>query len=433
MQKKSDLFGTLDLPKDPHNIFRQTVRHLIEAAETVGLEERLKLIFAQPKNEIMVHFPVRLDDGKFKLFKGYRVQHNNVLGPYKGGIRYHDSVNLDHIKALAILMTIKCALFHLPFGGAKGAVKVNPLKLSHEELMRLTRRFTSALGDNIGPNHDIPAPDMGTNSQTMAWMADTYMNLHESGQRVGGLGVVTGKPLDFGGSHGRDKATGQGLLYVLEELLPELKLNIAKVSFSLIGYGNVGSWAGRLLHERGAKLSAVMDHTGAIYNAKGIDAAALAQYVEKNGGVKNFTGAEKISEKDFYGLSVDILIPAALEEMITIERAKMLKCKVIAEAANAAIKPEAESFLFGKGITTLPAVLMNSGGVTVSYFEWKQNRQAETWEAPAIDKELKHQMLLAADRVKKAAKKYRSNLHTAAYCAALEHIAHVYQLRGIFP
>lgn len=431
--KSSDVFKILDLPKDPANLYHQTVLQLMAAADTVKLQERLKLILAQPKNEIMVHFPVRMDDGSFRLFKGYRVQHNNVLGPYKGGIRYHESVHLDHIKSLAVLMTIKCALFHLPFGGAKGAVKVDPHSLSQEELMRLTRRFTSALGDNIGPNHDIPAPDMGTHAQIMAWAADTYMNLHESGQRVSGLGVVTGKPLNFGGSQGRDKATGQGLLYVLEELLPEFKLDISKITFSLIGYGNVGSWTGRLMARRGAKLTAVLDHKGALYAKNGIDAEALAAYAEKTGSVKGFKGADAITENDFYALNVDVFIPAALEGMITLERAKKLKCKILAEAANAALLPDAENYLSQKGITVLPAVLMNAGGVTVSYFEWKQNRQAETWEAETVDRELRHQMLAAADRVKTASKKYRCDMKTAAYCAALEHIAEVYRIRGIFP
>jgi glutamate dehydrogenase (NAD(P)+) len=432
-QQVNRVFTELEMDARPDNIYIQTIGEVLNAADLVGLPHRLQLILAQPKNEVMVHFPVQMDNGEFKLFKGYRVQHNNVLGPYKGGIRYHHEVSLDHVKALAALMTIKCALNQLPLGGAKGGVKVDPRSLSSDELMRLTRRFTSALGENIGPDYDIPAPDVGTNAQVMAWMADTYMNLCEPSMRQGGEGVVTGKPLEFGGSEGREKATGQGLVYILDELLDELGLDVSQISYSIIGYGNVGSWTARLLKQRGAKLQAVLDHTGAIRSDKEIDTFALATYVAQTGGVGGYPEADKVSAHDFYETPVDVFIPAALEQMIVPEVASRLQCKVVVEGANAPTTPAADRVLAERGIPVLPAVLCNSGGVTVSYFEWKQNRQAETWQLNTVDSELKRVMVSAAERVKMAAKRFKCDLRTAAYCAALERVGAVYQLRGIFP
>jgi glutamate dehydrogenase (NAD(P)+) len=372
-------------------------------------------------------------NGEFRLFKGYRVQHNNMLGPYKGGIRFHPDVSLDHIKALAVLMTMKCSLARLPFGGAKGAVKVAPWKLTETELMRLTRRFTAALGPTIGPDYDIPAPDMGTNAQVMAWMADTYINQHEPASRIYGQGVVTGKPVEFGGSLGREKATGQGLVFILAEILPTLGVALDQMTFSLIGFGNVGSWAGRLIAERGAVLKAVMDHSGAIRRDGGIDANALARHVAASGSIAGFPDAEKISVDDFYREKVDVFIPAALEQMVDEARARQIDCRVIAEAANAPVTPAGERVILERGITLLPSILCNSGGVTVSYFEWKQNRQAETWDLDYVDSQLRKHMLAASRRTLQTAQRFQCDLRTAAYCAALEHIANAYQVRGIFP
>jgi glutamate dehydrogenase (NAD(P)+) len=418
---------------DPADLYQQVITLVLRAAEMLDLPHHLQLILAQPKNELMVHFPVRMDTGNYRLFKGYRVQHNNILGPYKGGIRYHETVGLDHVKALAVLMTMKSGLVRLPLGGAKGGVQVDPRSLSTDELMRLTRRFTSALGDNIGPDHDIPAPDVGTNAQVMAWMADTYINFTSVTRRWTGEAVVTGKPLSFGGSYGREKATGQGLVFILDELLPEMGLRHDQLSFSLVGYGNVGSWTGRLLTERGAKLRAVLDHTGAIHRETGLDAVALANYVQASGGVAGFTGGEALSPADFYELPVDLFIPAALEQMIDVEQARRLNCKVVVEGANAPTTPHGQDILSERGIAILPAVLCNCGGVTVSYFEWKQNRQAETWDAKVVDDALRKHMFAAAQRTKLAAHRFSCDLRTAAYCAALEHIGKVYQVRGIFP
>jgi glutamate dehydrogenase (NAD(P)+) len=433
----SDMTGSvlkeLEFQYQPDNIYFQTITTILQAAELIDVPHRLKLILAQPKNELIVHFPVRMDDNSYRLFKGYRVQHNNVLGPYKGGMRYHPSTHLDRVKALAAIMTIKCALLQLPYGGAKGGVAVDPGAISSDELMRLTRRFTSALGINIGPDYDVPAPDMGTNAQIMAWMADTYVNLGDPSNRLGGASVVTGKPLEFGGSHGREKATGQGVVYVMEQLLPAMGIQLKDMTYSLIGFGNVGSWTARLLAPFGARLKAVMDQSGAIHSEKGIDAFELARHVEALGHIAGYDGADPLSADDFYALPTDVFIPAALEQMVNADRARQLQCKVVVEAANAPTTPAGEQVLRERGIEVLPAVLCNAGGVTVSYFEWKQNRQAEVWDAEVVDQQLHKMMRQACERVKDYARRLTCSLGNAAYCAALDHIARVYNLRGIFP
>lgn len=432
-QSAREIFHELEEYYDEHNLYFQTIGSVLEAANLLNVPHRLKLILTQPKNEIMVHCPVKMDDGTWQLFKGYRVQHNNVLGPYKGGMRYHAEVKLDEVKTLALLMTMKCALARLPYGGAKGALKIDPLAVSKDELERVTRRLTAALGNNIGPDYDIPAPDMGTNSQIMAWMADTYINFAESSNKVTARGVVTGKPLEFGGSAGREKATGQGLVYVLDAMLPGMKMDLSELSCSLIGYGNVGSWTGRLLQARGTRLKAVMDHTGAIRNEAGIDAEKLALYVAQTGGVKGYTEADAIDEPDFYSTPVDLLIPAALEQMVDLEHAERLQCKVLVEAANAPTTPRAERHLLAKGIEVLPAILCNAGGVTVSYFEWKQNRQSETWDEELVDERLRTVMTRSAQRVLDTAARLNCNMRMASYAAAIEHIDKVYEMRGVFP
>ncbi len=432
MNNTESVFKELGFTYNKDNLYFHTIDTMLNAAEKLSIPKRLQLILAQPKNELIVHFPVRMDDGNFKLFKGYRVQHNNVLGPYKGGLRFDNTVHLDHIKSLAAIMTIKCALLELPLGGAKGGVQMDPRTFSADELMRLTRRYTSAMGNNIGPDYDMPAPDVGTNSQIMAWIADTYINL-DNRKSVGGIGVVTGKPLCYGGSHGREKATGQGLVYVVEELLPEKSMSLENCRFSLVGYGNVGSWVGRLLCEKGACMIAVGDHTGFVKNEHGINPFELARYVEQQGGVAGFSGADKISEEHFYKTEVELFIPAALEQMIDVKKAKMINCKVLVEAANMPVTPEADQLLTSKGVEIFPAVLCNAGGVTVSYFEWKQNRQAETWELDVVDKKLKRLMNKATHRVKRMSQELKCDLRTAAYCVALKHIDEVYEIRGIFP
>lgn len=433
----SPVFDELGLERDPNNLYLQTIDAILQACEIMDVPHHIQLILAQPKNEIMVHFPVRMDDGSFSLFKGYRVQHNNALGPFKGGIRFHPEVGLDDVKALSALMTMKCSLVRIPFGGGKGGVKCDPRAISTDELRRVTRRFVSAIASQIGPDVDIPAPDVGTNAQIMAWFADTYLNITQGVVGNDALAVVTGKPVEFGGSVGREKATGQGVIDVLAEMLPEMGLTIDGSTCSLIGFGNVGSWAGKLWTERGGKLKAVMDHTGAVYNEQGLDAMALDDHVKKNGGVAGFEkskhGAEAISVDDFYSTKVDVFIPAALEQMITTDKAELMQCKLVAEAANAPTTPAGERILLDRGVEILPAILCSAGGVTVSYFEWVQNRSHAYWDAEKVDDELNRHMVLAARRTQLARHRYGVDMRTAAYIAALDQVVQVYQLRGIFP
>ncbi|MEM1329061.1 MAG: Glu/Leu/Phe/Val dehydrogenase [Planctomycetota bacterium] len=437
----------LGFPKDPDNLYLQTVLTMLKAAEMLELRHRVKIILAQPKNEIMVHFPVRMDDGHHKLVKGYRVQHNNALGPYKGGIRFHEDVHLDDVKSLALLMSMKCSLVRLPLGGGKGGVKINPRELSHGEMERVTRRFTAAIANEIGPDYDIPAPDVGTGAQQMAWMADTYQSIVEGRNANDAIRVVTGKPIEYGGSLGREKATGQGVVDVCCEMLPEIGIPIKGMRVSVLGFGNVGSWAARIFQELGARIVAVADHTGALRNDEGIDCEALALYSAKNGGIAGFEssetktstgrrvgeGATVVSLDEFYSTPVDLFVPAALEQMIKEREAGLINAKVIAEAANAPITPAGDRVLAQKGVETLPAILCNSGGVTVSYFEWVQNKSCVTWDAEQVDRELNRHMVMAARRTNLARQRFACDLRTAAYVAAIEHIGRVYEIRGIWP
>ncbi|MEO1008956.1 MAG: Glu/Leu/Phe/Val dehydrogenase [Planctomycetota bacterium] len=440
-EPRNPVFEELGFPKDPNNLYTQTVGTMLHAADMLDQQHRVKIILAQPKNELMVHFPVRLEDGHHHLFKGYRVQHNNALGPYKGGLRFHPDVHLDDVKALALLMTMKCSLARLPLGGAKGGVKCDPRKLTPAEMERVTRRFTSAIMNDIGPDYDIPAPDVGTNAQTMAWIADTYQ-MSNSRTAYEGLRVVTGKPVEVGGSVGREKATGQGIADVMAEILPQIKIPIQGLRFSILGFGNVGSWCARILQDMGGTLVATMDHTGALRNDAGIDAHALAEYSYQHGGISGFgestgsgggKGAEAVSKEDFYSTPVDAFIPAALEQMIGPREAEMLQCRVVAEGANAPCTPAADRVLNRRGIEVLPAILCNSGGVTVSYFEWVQNKACQIWDIETVDRELNKVMCMAARRTLLARQRYECDMRTASYLAALEHLGKVYKTRGIFP
>ena len=438
---KSPVFDEVGLPRDPDNLYLQTVDTMLTAAEMMELPHEIQLILAQPKNEIMVHFPVRMDDGTFKLFKGYRVQHNNAIGPYKGGLRFHPDVHLDDVKSLAFLMTMKTSLVRVPFGGGKGGIKVDPRKHSSSEMERIVRRFTTAIAHQIGPDYDIPAPDVGSNAQHMAWIADTFTFLSEMGGHQPEA-VITGKPVEYGGSLGREKATGQGLVDTLVELAPEMGIKVDGMRFSLIGYGNVGSWTGRILGKMGAKLITVMDHTGAIRNDSGIDTEALAQHVSKHGGVAGYgkaggkgpgSSADAVSTEEFYKTKVDAFIPAALEQMVKEQEAGWINARCLVEGANAPTTPAGDRVLNDRGVEVVPAILANAGGVTVSYFEWVQNKSCVSWDAEEVDQALNRHMVSAARRTTAARQKYNCDMRTAAYIAALENIGKVYQVRGIFP
>ena len=419
--------------KKKQNVFDIAVAQFERAAQALNLDNWLKVVLSQPKNEIIVNFPVRMDDGTFRTFKGYRIQHNNIMGPFKGGLRYHHDVHLDEVKALASWMTWKCALMEIPFGGGKGGIKMNPHDYSEGELERITRRFTHALGNNIGPEHDIPAPDMGTNSQTMVWMMDTYMNSGPRDIKNSVRGVVTGKTTVCGGSRGRDKATGQGLVYCIRKWADENKFSLDGATFSIQGFGKVGSAAAAILTRLGASLVAVSDHTGSIVNPEGIHPKRLHQYVKDNGGLAGYSGGHEISREEFFSTEVDIFIPAALELQITAETAPMMKCRVVAEGANGPCSPEGEQILREKGTDILPDILANAGGVTVSYFEWLQNRRAESWTLAEVDSRLEAMIEQAYDTMRRVAQEYGVDNRTAAYMHGINRVQAVYQERGIFP
>ncbi len=432
-QLAASVFEELHIVPVASNPFHQTIERVVRAAQLIDLPHHQKLIFVQPNNEIIVHFPVLMDDGHHQIFKGYRVQHNNALGPYKGGFRFHPRICLDGAKSLAVLMTLKSALVRVPFGGSSGAVKCNPHELSNEELMRITRRFCSSISNHIGPDYDIPAPDLGTDKQIMAWFVDTYQRLTPDHDQQNSRGVITGKPIELGGSLGREKACGQGLVYVLDEMLPDFGIDIENMNFSMLGFGNVGIWTAQLLEDMGAKMVAVSDETGSLHNHAGINVKALIRYSEKNRGIAGFPDAEEISTDDFYRREVDLFISAAVEHLIDGEKAALINAPIIAEGGNAQVTSEGEAVLTQRGIETLPDILCSAGGVTVSYFEWVQNRSLHYWSIQEVDTQLRNHMVLAARRVKVARVRYECDLRTAAVCAALDHIGKVYDWRGIFP
>jgi glutamate dehydrogenase (NAD(P)+) len=374
-----------------------------------------------------------MDDGHIKIFTGYRVQHNNVLGPYKGGLRFHPNVDLDEVRALATWMTWKTAVAGIPFGGSKGGIQIDPSEYSRNELERITRRFTFALGNNIGPEYDVPAPDVNTNAQIMAWLLDTYLSTLPPHERARSTHVVTGKPVELGGSLGRDKATGQGVVHTIEEWAKDKNFRLAGATYIVQGFGNVGSWSARLLKPFGAKLIAVQDVTGTIYNEKGIDPDSLAKYVSSRGGVGGYRDAGAFDKDDFFGIEADIFIPAALENQITSETAPALKVKLVAEGANGPTTPDADMILQSSGIDVIPDILCNAGGVVVSYFEWLQNKRSERWGLDEVDGKLHKRMVTAHANTRETAKKYGTDFRTAAYINAMSTIEKVYKERGIFP
>lgn len=419
--------------KKKENVFDIARQQFERAADALKLEDWLKVVLSQPKNEIIVNFPVQMDDGSYKTFKGYRIQHNNIMGPFKGGLRFHHDVHLDEVKALASWMTWKCALMEIPFGGGKGGIKMNPRDYSESELERITRRFTHSLGANIGPEHDIPAPDMGTNPRTMVWIMDTYMNSGPRTTKNSVRGVVTGKTIISGGSKGRDKATGQGLVYCVRKWADEKKFNLDGATFSVQGFGNVGSNAAAILTRLGCSMICVSDHTGSIMSPEGIHPKRLAQYVKETGGIAGYPGGKEINRDEFFSTPVDIFIPAALELQINEQTAPLMQCKVVAEGANGPCSPTGEAILAEKGIDVIPDILANAGGVTVSYFEWLQNRRAEAWTLDEVDTRLHSMMIQAYDTMRRTAEEYGVDNRTAAYIHGINRIQAVYKERGIFP
>lgn len=403
-----------------------TNRNFARAARLVGIDETTERQLVTPYREIKVELTLVRDDGSLATYTGFRVQHDNSRGPMKGGIRYHPEVDPDEVNALASLMTWKTAVVNLPYGGGKGGINCDPRRLSAAELQRLTRQFTEKIHDCIGPQVDIPAPDMGTNAQTMAWIVDEYAKFH--GWQPG---VVTGKPIELGGSLGRDAATGRGLLFAAECAFEDAGRTIADFRYAIQGFGNVGSWAARLLHERGGKIVAVSDVDGAVRNPNGIDVPALQAWVKAHRTVTGFPGAEAMPGEALLATECDVLVPAALGGVITKHTAAEIRARWILEGANHPSDPDADEVLEKKGITVLPDIYANAGGVTVSYFEWVQNIQQFYWDEDKVEAELRRVMRKAWADLRAAARQYACPLRTAAFALAMSRVLRATALRGV--
>ena len=410
------------------NPFLVAQEQLHIAAQQIDLDPEIEAILRQPERELHVHFPVRLDDGSIRVLDGFRVQHNTARGPAKGGIRFHPDVTIDEVKALAAWMTWKCAVVDIPYGGAKGGVVVDPKHLSTGERERLSRRFVTEIQGIIGPERDIPAPDVNTNSQVMAWMMDQYSRNH--GYPVPAM--ITGKPLPLGGSLGRNEATARGLQFCVREAATATGRGLAGATVVVQGYGNAGSIAARLLASDGAKIVGVSDSQGGMYAPDGMNPVAVLRYKEEHGSVYGFPRAERVSNEELLELPCDILVPAALENQITAQNADRIQARMIAEAANGPTTPEADRILQGKGVLLLPDILANAGGVTVSYFEWAQNIQGFAWTAEEVDTRLHRVMVRAFAAVYETAQQHNVDMRTAAYMVAVRRVAEAVRLRGIY-
>ncbi|MEO6577861.1 MAG: Glu/Leu/Phe/Val dehydrogenase [Candidatus Limnocylindria bacterium] len=411
------------------NIWAVAQSQFDHAADKLHLDQGMRRVLRVPQRELTVNFPVTMDDGSVTVFTGHRVQHNVSRGPGKGGIRYHQDVTLDEVRALAMWMSWKCACVNIPYGGAKGGVVVDPKKLSIHEVEGLTRRFTTEISPLIGPDRDIPAPDVNTNAQTMAWMMDTYSMHH--GYTI--AGVVTGKPIAIGGSLGRNEATARGAVFTLLKWAEAKRQPLTDLRVAIQGYGNAGSIAATLLRDEGATIIAVSDSTGGIHNPAGLDPARVSAWKGEHGTVVGYPGADGVSNQEILELDCDILVPAALENQITRANAPRIKARVVAEAANGPTTPEADAILSDRGVFLIPDILCNAGGVTVSYFEWVQDMQSFFWTEERINQSLKEIMDRAFESVHEMSERHEVDMRTAAYMVAVARVAEGTMLRGLYP
>jgi len=410
-------------------VFNAMLQEFDGAARILNLEPGIWKILTHPKRQITVSCPIQMDNGEIEVFTGYRVQYNITLGPAKGGIRYHPGVTLDEVTALAAWMTWKCAVAHIPFGGGKGGVICDPTQMSKREIEALTRRYIAEIVDAIGPEKDVPAPDVNTDAQIMAWVMDTY-SMHVGHTSTA---VVTGKPIEMGGSLGRREATGRGVMIAARESARHVGLDIKGAKVAVQGFGNVGSISAELLaSEVGASIVAVTDWKGGIFNAKGLDIPKLVDYVKQHKTVDGFPGGDPLKQADLFGLDVDILIPAALENQITIDNAAGIKAKIIIEGANGPTTPKADKILHDKGIFVIPDILANAGGVTVSYFEWVQDRMGYFWSEAEVNARLEDKMVASFNELCHYAEKHNVDTRTAAYMLAIDRVAYDTRMRGIY-
>jgi glutamate dehydrogenase (NAD(P)+) len=409
-------------------IFGAMLQEFDGAARLIDLDPGIWRILTQPKRQIVVSCPVQMDNGEIEVFTGYRVQYNVTLGPAKGGIRYHPGVSLDEVTALAAWMTWKCAVAHIPFGGGKGGVICDPTRMSRRELEALTRRYVAEIVDAIGPEKDVPAPDVNTDAQIMAWIMDTY-SMHVGHTSTA---VVTGKPVEMGGSLGRREATGRGVMIVTREAARHLGLDINGATVAIQGFGNVGSVSADLLAGIGAKIVAVTDWKGGVHNPAGLDVAAMLQFVKEHKTIDGFPGGDPLENDQLFALDVDVLIPAALENQITIENAGTIRAKIVVEGANGPTTPEAHRHLHARDVLVVPDILANAGGVTTSYFEWVQDRYGYFWELEEVNARLEKKMCEAFADVLQTSIKFKTDLRTAAYIVAITRVGNVTKMRGMY-
>ncbi len=416
---------------EKYNPYEDMLKSMEEAADLLGLEKDDYEVLKYPERELKVSIPVEMDDGSIRVFEGYRIQHSSSRGPCKGGIRYHEDVNMDEVKALSAWMTFKCAVVNIPYGGAKGGVKVNPRELSHGELKRLTRRYTAMILPLIGPEKDIPAPDINTNPEIMGWIMDTYSMF--KGYTV--PGVVTGKPVEIGGSLGRKDATGRGVMLMTKEILQRQGIPISKASIAIQGMGNVGGAAARQLYLEGCRIVAVSDVTGGIYQEGGLDVEKLSAFLQTGNMIEDYRedGVRHITNREVLTSDVDVLIPAAMENQITEELAGSIKARIIVEAANGPTTSEADKILNSENVIVVPDILANAGGVVVSYFEWVQNIQSLTWDEDEVNKTLQKIMIRAFNEVWQKAAEKNTSLRMGAYMVALDRIVKAKKIRAVFP
>jgi glutamate dehydrogenase (NAD(P)+) len=409
-------------------IFGAMLQEFDLAARILNLEPGIWKILTHPKRQIVVSCPVQMDNGEIEVFTGYRVQYNITLGPAKGGIRYHPDVSIDEVTALAAWMTWKCAVAHIPFGGGKGGIICDPTRMSRRELESLTRRYVAEIVDAIGPEKDVPAPDVNTDAQIMAWIMDTY-SMHVGHTSTA---VVTGKPIEMGGSLGRREATGRGVMITTREAAKHLGFSLKGSTIAVQGFGNVGSVSADLCAKEGAKIVAVTDWKGGVANKKGLDIPKMLEFVRQNKTIDGFPGGEPLANDDLFGLDVDILIPAALENQITMENAPKIQAKIVTEGANGPTTPEAHRHLHERGIFVIPDILANAGGVTTSYFEWVQDRHGYFWPEDEVNSKLEAKMIEAFDDVLENSIRYKVDMRTAAYIVAISRVATVTKMRGMY-
>ncbi|MSR28624.1 MAG: Glu/Leu/Phe/Val dehydrogenase [Phycisphaerales bacterium] len=433
VRHQSEILEALGVSPTTGGLYSQVLQRMLSAAETLGMPREQQLILARAKNSITVNFPVLMDDGECQMFTGMRIQHNDALGPFKGGLRFAPRMTHNDLAGLAILMMLKSSLLRLPFGGAAGGVICDPTLLSREELMRVVRRFAASIAHHIGPDYDVPGPDVGADAQVMAWFADTTAQMTPDRSRQGMRAIVTGKPPELGGASGREIALGTGLLHILRDILPDFNMKVQGLRFSVCGFGRMGAQVARMLTGEGATLVGALDRRGGILSEKGIESEAVVERLKSTGGVGGVPGTTATDEEHFYRAKPDLLVIAAGESIVNARIAEWIGAPLVAEVAHAPWTADGDDVLFQRGIDVIPSVLCNSGAVVGSYLEWVQNRTYIPWSPTEFDRQIEQYVVLGARRVKLARMRFETDWRTAAYAASLENLGRVYDLRGIFP